>query len=1428
MNVSGMGTVNSYLNYTSKNTEAQQVYGMEYAGGVFFTVVGKKEDDGWRELRMYNSNLTNSRTIGDVTNQSGTVQYAIVDTAMDISGAEPVLYGTYNGYALVGGKPVYCSSICQISLTDGKTSNWQTVTGIPETDIIYAIAFDKEGTLYGIGADMGDDGGPASLYTIDLDTGAATLVGAIMTGSGSAVSTNYLQDLAFDHAQNTLYWAENAENDLYTLNTTDAVATKVGQVKSSGKVYPIQSFCIPYDTAFGQADDQYMISVICEGAGEVTCNDENKPFYLVNSGEDITLTIEFNTGGVDDNLLGVTVDGKTVSISSLVDNSYTFENVTGNHVIEVKLKKEIPATQKTVTWLHYQGEPASFYTVDNVYKFYDLPYLDKEVPREDYVQTLLDEEGKPIDDDEIILPGSYDVHVTHPGNADYAAMDVIYTDALVLGKCPGTPGRPVVYGKVGCKQGDLTTISALQDYYGTNGELIDAAYDEIPVTLVWLNPETEYNTAGNFYANATIRAADNLDQRILDCYNLDDGVTPISGGCQISSRNTQVIVLPADQASLIKVQASDDSGGTVSGKGVYKNGDEVTVTATVNANDGYEFKGWQENGQIISGADATYTFNASGDRTLTALFEVKDDYRVTLKTDPTDAGTVTGGGSYEDEPHEATVEATASQGYYFIGWYEGETLKSEQAEYSFEVTEDGATLTAKFDIDYLARAEMAKTNFASAVSTSAFEWQTLMQAVEAYEAAEEFITTGAGSSWTDAQTRFDALTTYYSGVEALDLSNQGISSADLAKLYLFTGLTDLNLSDNKGVTSLEGLPNMANLETLNLSGTGVSDLSSLTGLTTLKNLNLSNNKGISDLTALKGLTTLKTLDISGTGVTTLDSLITEDRSIFPGCKTLTAKNLTLNSLSVLVDVIRADGFTDGAIQQWDFTGSTLPPKDQNRDDVKAIQEKLSDEQFIPPTIPENTYIISATPATLNFGSVYPNYTQPVAQTVTIENTGNQPVTVTLPTSTNYIITAGTGFTNGSSSINPNGTATFTVQPKAGLAVGTYSENITVSGAGGATVTITANFTVKQYSSGGGTPTKTPSQQAVDKIESAKDGSTVEIKLSTGSTKLDKEVFEELAGRDVTLEISLSNGVTWTVNGQDIPENADLTDLDMGVSLNTSTIPVNLINSVTGEAGTVQLTLKHNGEFGFKMMLTAPVGVKNSGLWANLYHYDEDAGKMVYQAAALVDEDGNVALPFDHASQYALVLDSKSHDLPFTDLAADAWYTDAVAYVYRHDLMAGYGENLFGPDDHLSRAQLCQILYNKEGRPAVTGSSAFTDVADGAWYADAVTWAAENGIVGGYGGGLFGPEDNITREQLAAILYRYAQTKGYDTASGADLSAYGDASDVSSWAIPAMQWACGTGVIMGVTESTLLPQGSATRAQVATMLMRFCEYYADTK
>ena len=474
-----------------------------------------------------------------------------------------------------------------------------------------------------------------------------------------------------------------------------------------------------------------------------------------------------------------------------------------------------------------------------------------------------------------------------------------------------------------------------------------------------------------------------------------------------------------------------------------------------------------------------------------------------------------------------------------------------------------------------------------------------------------------------------------------------------------------------------------------------------------------------------------------------------------------------------------------------------------------------------PTYVEPVYSISAD-TELDFGSVYTGYAQPAAQTVTITNNGNQPLTLTQPASTSSFVVG----TLSTASLPVNGTATFTVQPKAGLAVGTYSENITVSDAGGATVTITANFTVKQYSSGGSsTQTKTPSQQAIDKIEDAKEGSTVKITLRTGQTKLDKEVFEELAGRDVTLEISLPGGVTWTVNGEDIPKTADLTDLDMGVSLNTSTIPVDLINAITGEIGTVQLTLKHDGPFGFTMTLTAPVGKENKGLWANLYHYDEDAGEMVYQTAALVDEDGNAALPFDHASQYALVLDSKSHDLPFTDLAANAWYTDAVAYVYRHDIMEGMSATTFQPNGTLSRAMAVQIFYNLEGQPDISDENLgypYEDVNAQAWYGNAVYWARITGVATGYGDGTFQPGDSITRQEFAQMLYNYAKYKGYDLTAAGDLSQFPDSGSVADWAEAAMSWANGNELINGHDDGTIDAGGAGTRAQAASILMRFDE------
>ena len=180
--------------------------------------------------------------------------------------------------------------------------------------------------------------------------------------------------------------------------------------------------------------------------------------------------------------------------------------------------------------------------------------------------------------------------------------------------------------------------------------------------------------------------------------------------------------------------------------------------------------------------------------------------------------------------------------------------------------------------------------------------------------------------------------------------------------------------------------------------------------------------------------------------------------------------------------------------------------------------------------------------------------------------------------------------------------------------------------------------------------------------------------------------------------------------------------------------------------------------------------------------------------------------------------------PFADVADGAWYADAVQYVYENGMMNGISDTQFGPDGTTTRAMIVTILHRLENEPAAAASD-FTDVAAGSYYADAVAWAAENGIVNGISDSSFAPDNAITREQLATILYRYAQFKGYDVTADSSLDAYTDASQISSYAETAMQWASGEGLINGVTATTLDPQGSATRAQVATILMRFVENIA---
>lgn len=208
-------------------------------------------------------------------------------------------------------------------------------------------------------------------------------------------------------------------------------------------------------------------------------------------------------------------------------------------------------------------------------------------------------------------------------------------------------------------------------------------------------------------------------------------------------------------------------------------------------------------------------------------------------------------------------------------------------------------------------------------------------------------------------------------------------------------------------------------------------------------------------------------------------------------------------------------------------------------------------------------------------------------------------------------------------------------------------------------------------------------------------------------------------------------------------------------------------------------------------------------------------------------EGNyITFETDHFSLYSVVNKDKGmttySKLPFSDVRIADWFYNDVKYVYEKGMMAGTAADVFAPNATTTRAMIVTILYRLEGSPAVTGTSAFVDVPAGQWYTDAVNWAAANQIVKGTSATTFAPNDSITREQMAAILYRYAQYKGYDVTKKADLSGYSDNGQVSAYAKDALAWANAAKLINGVTNTTLAPQGNATRAQVSAILHRFCD------
>lgn len=352
------------------------------------------------------------------------------------------------------------------------------------------------------------------------------------------------------------------------------------------------------------------------------------------------------------------------------------------------------------------------------------------------------------------------------------------------------------------------------------------------------------------------------------------------------------------------------------------------------------------------------------------------------------------------------------------------------------------------------------------------------------------------------------------------------------------------------------------------------------------------------------------------------------------------------------------------------------------------------------------------------------------------------------------------------------------------------------------------------------------QDAVNMVENHQ---TITL-LADGSATVSREVTFKISENGFRVEIAAGTGYKLTQNGDTYTITEKTTSSGGGAShpeagSTSSSDRYEITKPSKVENGSIKVS-DSKAEKGDTVTITV---TPDEGYELDkLAVYDEDGDKIDLKDKG----DGKFTFEMPKGDveidvSFALIED-ETVKADFADVAADAWYADAVQYVYENGMMSGTSETTFSPDVTTTRGMIVTILYRLEGSPDLSNENLgypYADVDANAYYADAVYWARQNGIVSGMSAEQFAPNNAITREQMAAILYRYAQFKGYDVSAKADLSVYTDAAQVSTYATDAMAWANGAQLITGTSQATLTPAGNATRAQVATILMRFCENIA---
>ena len=360
--------------------------------------------------------------------------------------------------------------------------------------------------------------------------------------------------------------------------------------------------------------------------------------------------------------------------------------------------------------------------------------------------------------------------------------------------------------------------------------------------------------------------------------------------------------------------------------------------------------------------------------------------------------------------------------------------------------------------------------------------------------------------------------------------------------------------------------------------------------------------------------------------------------------------------------------------------------------------------------------------------------------------------------------------------NENGSTTTTVTDKTtGTVTETTTSTTTDEATGTTTQTTTETVTAKD-----GTTTSTETVTATD--ASGSTGTTTTTTNANGETTVTAEAA--VSAQAITEAAKTGEAVTLPV--------------EVSAAASTETA-AEVTVSVPAFAGSVSVEIP----------------VTNTGAGVVAVKVNPDGTEEIIKTS--VPTENGVVLNVEGEATIKIVDNSKD----FTDVKDTDWHDDAVAFVSAREIMNGVGGDKFDPNTALSRGMIAQVLHNFENNPETAADNLFDDVSDDAWYTDAVKWAADQEIIEGSNGN-YAPDDNITREQLAAILYRYAGAKGYDVTASGDLSAFTDGDQTASWAQEAMEWAVASGIFQGNGNSILNPKGSATRAEIAQILMNFCK------